>query len=138
MMENILVGAFTLTLLLVMYGIFWVSLMLGSFLYGVVFVVVALVAWLGAHAMRNHMKKRRILRHGTPGRVRVSRVESNSLLYGDDYSSYALTVEVLEGGPRRTITFNEYLDIYCVPEVGDELDVLFDVRSLDLAIIRPD
>jgi hypothetical protein len=78
------------------------------------------------------------LRRGTPGRVRVLRVEDGSpMLIADDWPFIILTVEVVVGGPRRTISIGETLWIMTMPEVGDELEVLFDAPSHDLAIIRP-
>lgn len=138
MLEIVFIWAYTLAVIFVIYGILWVGWMLGSYLYGVALLAVSAIAWVGTILIRRHMRRQRILQRGTPGRVRVIRVESNSLLLDEDHSSFALTVEVLEGGPRRTITFDENIDFYSLPKAGDELEVLFDARSPDLAIIRPD
>jgi hypothetical protein len=59
------------------------------------------------------------------------------MLIGDDWPFIVLTVEVVENGPGRTIAIGETLWIMAMPEVGDELEVQFDARSSDLAIIRP-
>ena len=136
--ENVLLTAVLLALLLAMYGVMWVSLMLGSLLYGAAALFVIAALWVGAILTRNHMKRQRIVRHGTPGRVRVIRVEDGSLAVANDWPYCVLTVEVLAGGPQRTITISETYHFMEIPEIGDELDVLFDTRSPDLAIIRPD
>ena len=136
MLDYVLPYAFVFALLLAATGIQWVAVMCGFVLLGPLALLAIAILWTGAVLMRSHMARQRISRHGTPARVRVLRVENNSLLVGEDFLSCALTVEVLGSGPRRTITFTENLDVSEVPEIGEELEVLFDPRSPDLAIIR--
>jgi len=139
MLLNILVWVNALVVLLVICSIFWgMSLALGSPLYAAALILVIFIVPLGTIIMWRQMRRQRILRRGTPGRVRVLRVEDGSpMLIGDDWPYIILTVEVVEGGPRRTIIIGETLWFLTLPEVGDELEVLFDARSPDLAIIRP-
>ncbi len=69
--------------------------MLGFVLLGSPANFAILIFWIGAALMRRYMRGQCILQHGMPGRVRVVRAESYSLLVADGFQLSALTVEIL-------------------------------------------
>jgi hypothetical protein len=107
---------------------------------GVIFSAAALVTiWWIAGLLRRRWHRRWLLKNGTPTRGRVIEAQfwGSPVIGIDDEGPSRLVIEIASDGARHRLELRQTMDADMMPEVGDEVMILYDPRHPSRARLAP-